>query len=158
MSDMRFVIHCALLLLAFVGLATIVDRCTAPAGDEDSVNLSARQLASVDDSKTLLPVAPLVVFAFGLAALAVYRSKMLSRRWKKAMQKCYLVFSLKGWDMTAQGNALGRSGKGTEALKGRNKRLPRTLSRPFRAIANHRRPQGDALACHALPFQGMGQR
>ena len=42
MSDMRFVVHCAMLLLAFVGLATIVDHCTTPTADDDSYRSTRR--------------------------------------------------------------------------------------------------------------------
>ncbi len=94
-TDMRFVIHCALLLLAFVGLASILDRWSTQAA-ENPVNAVARQsmpkdnswsvLGNVADFRENLPVAPLVVFGLGLAITAVGRPKVLFRRANKPNQ------------------------------------------------------------------------
>ncbi len=95
-TDMRFVIHCALLLLAFVGLATILDRWSTPAA-QDPVNAVARQSTPMDNSLSVLgkvadfreslPVAPLVVFGLGLVITAVGRPKVLFRRANKQNKK-----------------------------------------------------------------------
>src|SRR5258707_13322899 len=89
-TDMRFVIHCALLLMAFVGLATVFDHWTTPAGDDDLVSLGVRQLQpsdetygalrQADNAKNLLSMKPLLVLALGLATFAVYRPSILARR------------------------------------------------------------------------------
>jgi len=93
---MRFVLHCTLLLLAFVGLATVVDHGMTP-DDDDLVRLSVRQLQSGDDSyaeleradhaKNLLSMKPVMVLAFGIATIAVYRPGLLSRRLKAGLEK-----------------------------------------------------------------------
>ena len=49
-SDMRFVIHCTLLLLAFVGFVTVIDHCSGQGGDVDLAGLGARQLDASDDA------------------------------------------------------------------------------------------------------------
>jgi hypothetical protein len=95
---MRFVIHCALLLMAFVGLATIMDRWTTPAGDEDLVDLNVGRLQPsndtfaalqrADNAKNLLSAGPVMVLAFGLATVAVFRPGIVSRRWKAVLEKC----------------------------------------------------------------------
>src|SRR4051812_47210876 len=97
-TDMRFVIHCALLLMAFVGLATVFDHWTTPAGDDDLVGLSVGQLQPsdetyaalrhADNAKNLLSMKPVMVLAFGLATFAVYRPSILSRRMKAGLEKC----------------------------------------------------------------------
>jgi hypothetical protein len=89
---MRFVMHCALLLLAFFGLASVLDRWTAPPPDDDLVGLSVGQLQSSDDAyvalrqaeraKNLFFMKPLMLLAVGLAAVAVCRPGLLSRRSK----------------------------------------------------------------------------
>lgn len=96
-TDMRFVIHCALLLLAFVGLATVIDHWTAPVGDDGQADTSARQMPSSDDNnsvrkradpaKNLLSMKPVMVLAIGLAAVAVHRPSLLSRRLKVWREK-----------------------------------------------------------------------
>ena len=93
---MRFVIHCALLLFAFVGLATLVDRWTAPAAEDDISTLGVRQLDSSDDAFTALRQAdsaknklhlqPLFLVVLGLATVAVYRPGLL-RHCKRTLQK-----------------------------------------------------------------------
>ncbi len=94
---MRFVLHCTLLLLAFVGLATVIDHSMTPAGDDELVGLSLRQLQPRDDSydqlqradhaKNYLSMKPLMLLAFGMAAIAVYRPGLLSRRLKVGLEK-----------------------------------------------------------------------
>jgi hypothetical protein len=95
---MRFVIHCALLLMAFVGLATVIDRWTTPPSDDDLVGLSVGQmqpndetyaaLRQADHAKNLLSMKPVMVLAFGLATLAVCRPSILSRRMQAGLEKC----------------------------------------------------------------------
>jgi hypothetical protein len=67
-----------------------------------------------------------------------------------------LLFSLKGWNITAQGNALGKKALSCifNALKGRNNVLAKRLLRPFRAWSPVlSRTQGDALGCNVPAFQ-----
>lgn len=95
---MRFVIHCTLLLMAFVGLATVIDHWSTPTGDDDLVGLSVRQLQPSDETfaalrhadraQNLLSMKPMLVLAFGLATFAVYRPSILSRRLKAGLVKC----------------------------------------------------------------------
>jgi hypothetical protein len=94
---MRFVVHCALLLLALVGLATVLDHWTTPSGDDDLVGLSVNQLQASDDAyaalqhadraKNLLSMKPLMLLALGLAVVTVYRPSLLSRRLKVGLEK-----------------------------------------------------------------------
>ena len=93
MSDMRFVLRCALLLLAFVGLATIVDHCTTPAVDDDGIDQRAglsddfsATPRRAENGKNTLPVQPLVVLALGLAAFSAYRSKRFTRIFKAGVE------------------------------------------------------------------------
>jgi len=60
---------------------------------------------------------------------------------------------LKGWDRTAQGNALGIVTVEDVALKGRDKLLS-LLCRPFRADCLGRGSQGVALGYPLAPWQG----
>ena len=91
---MRFVIRCTLLLLAFVGLATIVDQWNGPGGD---ANLGVRQLDAGDDAyvalrqgqaaRNALPIRPLLITAMCFAVVAIYGPGNLGRRWRREHAK-----------------------------------------------------------------------
>jgi hypothetical protein len=82
-SEMRFVIHCALLLSAFVGLASVVDRWTTPVPDDELAALGGKQLDSSDEAyvalhhaniaKNELHLQPFFLVVLGLATAAFYR-------------------------------------------------------------------------------------
>jgi hypothetical protein len=92
-SDMRFVIHCALLLFAFVGLATEVDRWTATTAKDDMTTLGVCPPDSSDEASVAmcqarngLHLRPLFLVVLGLATVAVYRPGFL-RHWKFTLGK-----------------------------------------------------------------------
>ncbi len=94
---MRFVIHCTLLLLAFVGFVTIIDHGSGPGQDVDLADLGVRQLDASDEAavalrqgqaaRNALPIRPLLVTAMCLACVAIYGPGNLGRRWKRALAK-----------------------------------------------------------------------
>ncbi len=106
-SDMRFVVHCALLLFAFVGLATVVDRWTAPATADDNSTPGVRRLDSgaeafvplhqADSLQNQLHLQPLFLVVLGLVTVAVYRPGLL--------RHCKLTLQKRGSDRKAKGEA-----------------------------------------------------
>jgi hypothetical protein len=67
------------------------------------------------------------------------------------------IFSLKGWEKPAQGNALGsRSKQGTSPERAQQT-PPRLIVAPFQGNNTHKVPltQGVALGCNVWPLRGL---
>ena len=85
-----------MLLLALVGLATVIDRLNVPPTYDDTVSPAVRQLGSSADGavalrhteglKNQLHLPPFFLIVLGLATVAVYRPGLV-RRCKLALQK-----------------------------------------------------------------------